>query len=121
MQASNRKIRLFATMLAIAATTGVASTAQAGTTTDPLQARYDDVVVHYGDLNIDSEAGIKVLYARLGNAAERACGNAPATRELHRKAQYRACVASTLDRAVDKVGTRNLHALHRRGTANSAG
>ena len=121
MQASNRKNRIFVTLLAMAATAGVAATAQADATTDATQARYANVIVNYGDLDLDSEAGIKVLYARLENAAGRACGSAPVTRELRRKAQYRTCVDSKLDRAVDEVGARNLYALHRTGTVDSAG
>lgn len=117
MQASNRKNLIFVTLLAMAATAGAASTAQA----DTMKTHYDDVVVRFGDLDLDSEADIKVLYARLGNAAARACGNGPVTRGMRARAEYRACVDSKLDRAVDKVGARNLYALHRKDTANSAG
>ena len=96
-------------------TAGAASTAQADS------KHYDDVVVKFSDLNLDSEAGSKVLYARLKNAAARACGNGPATRGARPRAEYRDCVEDKLDRAVDEVGARNLYALHRRGTVDSAG
>ena len=121
MQASNGRNRIFVTLLAMAATAGAAATAQAGAPAEATQARYADVVVKFGDLNLENEAGTKVLYARLKNAASRACGNAPATRELGRWTQYRTCVDSKLDRAVDEIGARNLYALHRTGTVDSAG
>ncbi len=117
MQASNRKNQIFVTLLAMAATAGAAWTPQA----DAKEARYDDVVVPFGDLDLDSEADTKVLYARLENAAERACGSAHLKREQRRTAQYRACVESKLNRAVDKVGARNLYALHRWGSVDSRG
>ena len=66
----------------------------------------------YSDLDLNSAAGNKVLYARLSAAAERACGNAPSARDLKRQAQYRACYDSALNRAVDKIGSRELQALH---------
>jgi UrcA family protein len=102
---------MFATLLAMLATTGFATTAQAGDTAKS-SARYDDVVVQYSDLDLNSAAGNKVLYARLSAAAQRACGNEPNARELQRQAQYRACFDKALNRAVDKIGSRELQALH---------
>jgi UrcA family protein len=61
---------------------------------------------------LNSTAGNKVLYARLSAAAERACGNPPKAQGLQRQLQYRACYDSALDKAVDKVGSRELQALH---------
>lgn len=119
MHADTKKTRLFVTMFAMAATAGFATTASAGS--DDGTPRHDNVVVTYSDLNLDSAAGNQKLYARLTSAAERACGRAPAMRDLELKAQYRACVESTLNRAVDKVGTRDLRALHRSTTARRVG
>lgn len=111
MPTNTQQTRMFATLLAVLATTGIASTAQAGDLAGP-NARYGDVVVRYSDLDLNSAAGNKVLYARLSGAAERACGHEPSARDLKRKAQYRACFDDALNGAVDKIGSRQLQALH---------
>src|SRR5512139_2727663 len=108
MHAFTQKTRMRVTMIAMAATTGAASTAFADSPDAP---RYDSVVVTYSDLNLDTAAGNQKLYARLSNAASRACGGEPAARELERRAQYRSCVENTLNRAVDKVTPRDQRAL----------
>jgi UrcA family protein len=120
MHAITQKTRTFVTMLALAATAGFAATARAGDAA-PAAGHYDDVVVSFSDLDLSSVAGNKALYARLATAAERACGRAPATRDLERKAQYRSCVQSTLNGAVDKVGSHELQALHQTSSAHRAG
>jgi UrcA family protein len=108
MHAFTHKTRMLATTIAMAATTGAASTAFAD---NPDAPRYDSVVVTYSDLNLDTAAGNQKLYARLSNAASRACGGEPAARELERRAQYRSCVEDTLNRAVDKISPRDQRAL----------
>ena len=102
------------------ATAGIASTAQAGDAAKS-SPRYDSVVVKYSDLDLNSAAGNKVLFARLSAAAERACGNAPNARDLQRQAQFRACYDSALNKAVDKIGSRELQALHASGAARDVG
>jgi UrcA family protein len=120
MQTNMQKSRMLVTMVAFAATTGIAASAQAG---DAAKAspRYASVVVTYSDLDLNGVAGNKALYARLSAAAKRACGNAPDSRDLQRRMQYRACYDSALDRAVDKVGSRELQALHATGAAHKVG
>jgi UrcA family protein len=120
MQTNTQKTRMLVTMIALAATAGIATTAQAG---DAAKAspRYDSIVVKYSDLDLNSIAGNKVLYARLSAAAERACGKDPHSRDLQRRMQYRACYDSALDRAVDKIGSRELQALHATGAAHHVG
>jgi UrcA family protein len=108
---------MLVTMIAMA-TTGVATTAYADNGDAP---RYDSVVVTYSDLNLDTIAGNQKLYARLSNAASRACGRAPETRDLERKAQYRACVEDTLNRAVDKISSSDQRALHEAARKHSVG
>jgi UrcA family protein len=120
MPTNTQQTRMFATMIAVLATAGIASTAQAGDTTKS-SARYDDVVVQYSDLDLNSAAGNKALYARLSSAAERACGNEPNARELKRHAQYRACYDKALNLAVDKIGSRQLQALHTSRTTRRVG
>lgn len=106
MNANRKTTRMLATMIALAATGGLATPAQAYDAT-----RYDDVVVSYADLNLDSAAGNQKLYARLANAASRACGSTPDTREIKRMALYRTCVEETLNRALDKVRAGDQNAL----------
>jgi len=111
MPTNTRQTRTLATMIAVLATAGFASTAQAGDAADS-GARYSDVVVRFADLDLNSANGNKVLYARLSGAAERACGSEASSRDLKRKAQYRACFDQKLNGAVDTIGTRELQALH---------
>ena len=120
MQSNTQRSRMLVTMIACAATAGFATAAQAG---DPDQAstHYDSVVVQYSDLNLNSIAGNKVLYARLSAAAERACGKDPHARDLQRRMQYRTCYDSALNRAVDKIGSRELQALHATGAVHNVG
>jgi UrcA family protein len=105
-------------MIAMAATTGAASTAFAD---NPDAPRYDSVVVTYSDLNLDTAAGNQKLYARLSTAASRACGGEPAIRDMERRAQYRACVEETLNRAVDKISTSDQRALREATRKQSVG
>ena len=120
MQTNTQKTRLLVMVIAFAATTAIAPAAQAGdaATAGP---SYRSVVVSYSDLDLDGVAGNKVLYARLSAAAERACGMEPSSRDLRRRSQYRTCYDSALDRAVDKIGSRELQALHRTGAAHTLG
>jgi UrcA family protein len=67
--------------------------------------------VRYDDLRLTSPVGVAVLYARLRNAAERAC--APLDNlQLSGKARYRACFDDSLTKAVNTVGHPGLIAYH---------
>jgi UrcA family protein len=120
MKTNTQRARMLVSMIAFAATAGIATTAQAGDQ-DLASPHYDSVVVKYSDLDLNSVAGNKVLYARLSAAAERACGKDPHSRDLQRRMEYRACYDSALDRAVDKIGSRELQALHATGAAHNVG
>ncbi len=120
MQSNTQISRMLVTMFAFAATAGFAATAQAGDH-DRTGTHYDSVVVKYSDLDLESIAGTRVLYARLSEAAERACGKERYTRDLQRRMQYRSCYDSTLNRAVDEVGSRELQALHTTGDVHNVG
>ena len=69
------------------------------------------VVVRYGDLNLDSRAGVVGLHKRLRNAAESVCGNLN-SRILGLDDAYKACVAGALDNGVAAVGNQNLTNFH---------
>jgi UrcA family protein len=112
MNVHNTKTRLLGSMVAFAGTFGLALAAQAGDVA-PAAPKHDDVVVRYADLNLNSEAGVRVLYARLSDAAARACGDEPIGLDLKARAQYEECFDRTLEKAVGKVGNPDVQALHR--------
>ena len=72
------------------------------------------VSVDYSDLNIHSEAGARVLYARLRNASEAVCGvdSFRETGSLSIYTQAEQCFVSTLDKAVGRVDSETLQRLH---------
>ena len=78
-------------------------------------AQPDDQVltkkVTYADLNLESEAGAKVLYARLRHAAQNVCSPFE-SRELSRMQVWRTCVDNALASAVTQVNNPRVTALH---------
>ena len=121
MNSHTMKSRTFGAMVAFAGAFGLALTAQAGETAVATGQKYADVVVKFGDLNLASNEGARALYARLTAAAERACGNDPYSRDLNQRMQYQACVDAKLERAVKKIGHRNVMAVHARRTGTIVG
>jgi UrcA family protein len=100
------------TALALGMTTAlIALTAQAGEPSGASQVQ-DSVVVHYGDLNLATTAGAQALYGRISTAAERACGGEPSVREMRQYRDFRTCVDSSVERAVKKIDSERLQALH---------
>ena len=84
----------------------LASTAFAATSDEE-----QSVHVAYSPQELQSEAGIQHLYARLRHAAEQVCGPID-TRNLQALAKQQACVDRALDRAVDSVHSAGLTATH---------
>ena len=68
-------------------------------------------IVSYGDLNLDSEQGAKVLYARLRNAAENVCSSLEG-RELIQKRIWQGCFDKAVTSAVGQVNKARVTALH---------
>jgi UrcA family protein len=68
-------------------------------------------VVRYGDLNLNSRAGVASLHKRLRNAAESVCGNTN-SRVLGLLDAYDQCVAEALTQGVASVGNANLSNFH---------
>jgi UrcA family protein len=97
-----------------------ALSAQAGDDAAPGTIR-TQVVVTFDDLNQASPAGARTLYARLKSAAQQACGNRPDGRDLQGYMDYQACYDKALDKAVRKVDSAQLQALHRKSAASSVG
>ena len=67
--------------------------------------------VAYGDLNLDSDQGTKVLYARLRNAARYVCSPLEG-RDLSQKNLWRACFDNALASAVVQINKTSVTALH---------
>jgi UrcA family protein len=70
------------------------------------------VAVSYGDLNLQSEAGIEALMRRIETAASKACGGRPARHELQRHSRYNNCVKDATDRAVTDVNASTVTAWY---------
>jgi UrcA family protein len=69
--------------------------------------------VAYDDLNLDTAAGAKALYARLHYAAKSVCAPAQvAPSDLGRYQIWRTCVDTALASAVRKINNPLLTALH---------
>jgi UrcA family protein len=69
------------------------------------------VVVKYGDLNLNSQAGIASLHKRIRNAAESVC-NSLETRILGLREAYDNCVDEAVNSGVTAVGNVNLTQFH---------
>jgi UrcA family protein len=67
----------------------------------------NSVVVRYGDLNLNSKAGIAVLHKRISNAAKSVCSSLD-TRILGLRDAYDACVADAIAGGVAAVGNQDL-------------
>jgi|SRR5579871_1983473 len=68
--------------------------------------------VAFGDLNLDSDQGAKVLYARLRHAAQYVCAPWEDSRDLQRRATWRRCVENSLSDAVQRINKPQLTSLH---------
>ena len=72
------------------------------------------VRVPYGDLNLNNEKGVAVLYRRLKVASESVCGTQLAWKQKCTRCMRlaRDCYDDALSRSVDAVGSELLLALH---------
>ena len=80
----------------------------------PGQTEDTAVTVSYADLNIHSEAGAQVLYARLKRASERVCHVAPFSEygSVKRVRDSRVCYDEALSDAVESIGSDALTRIH---------
>ena len=62
-----------------------------------------ETIVRFSDLDLNRAAGAEQMLVRLERAAGDVCGEAPSPREVGKRSRYRACVATTLDRAVASI------------------
>ena len=98
---------VFASILALALPT----TAFAAS---PGQSDSIRIQVAWDDLNIDSAAGTRVLYSRVEQAAEQACG-VPTLAELgsvKRVHDAKECIDYVVDKAVKQIDSDELRKIH---------
>lgn len=71
----------------------------------------NSVVVKYGDLNLNSQAGIARLHKRISSAAESVCDQLE-TRIIGLQGAYKECVNSAVANGVAAVDNANLTQFH---------
>jgi UrcA family protein len=99
-------------LVAITATAvGLYSSAHAG----PNVGETPAVNVYYGDLDLTSDAGVRVLYRRLQVAAKQVCRSLE-SHEIVRSTDHRSCYNRALSSAVTKVNLEMLSVLHKNGS-----
>jgi UrcA family protein len=84
----------------------IGNRAHAADATQPLTK-----TVAYGDLNLDSEQGAKVLYVRLRRAAENVCLPLDG-RDLAQRGNWQRCFNNAVASAVAQVNKTTVTALH---------
>ena len=99
----------FIKLLPVAAVLALSGLANAGTPKD-----LPSVVVKYGDLNLDTQAGVRKLHSRLRNAAQQVCSPLN-SRVLGLRDQYEQCVSDAVTQSVAAVGNAELRSYHRYG------
>ena len=108
---ATRSKQVFARTLLLGITSGLSLGAHAGEARHPNEVR-TSVKVSYADLDISAAAGARTLYARIKSAAREACGPEPVVLDLRDSAGYNACYEQAVAKAVNRVGSDQLHALH---------
>jgi UrcA family protein len=93
-------VALFATSAAVTTTAAAATPSQEG----------PSVRVRYDDLNLATEAGTKILYSRIVNAAHDVCAFAD-SRELSLRAMSERCQSAAITKAVNEVHSTQLAAV----------
>jgi UrcA family protein len=76
------------------------------------------ITVRFDDLNLEQPRGAAVLYRRVRLAAQQACGEPQRPGEAMISADWRACVAQAVERAVVTVDRPALTAYHREHTTS---
>lgn len=108
--ATTRKHALLRTAL-LGITGALSLGAQAGEPRPPNEVTAS-VAVSFADLDITGAAGAQTLYARIRAAASEVCGPEPGVLDLRESADYNACYQQAVAKAVNRVGSDQLHAVH---------
>lgn len=110
---------MFVRTLLLGVAAGLSLGAQAGETSLAPRVSHS-VVVSYADLDLAEADGARKLYARLKAAARQVCGPVPSVREHRETADYQACHARALSKAVNRIGSQQLYALHAARTGGAS-
>lgn len=70
------------------------------------------VRVPYGDLDLAAAPGARVMFERIKNAADRACGGVPDIRDLERRTGFGHCTREAVARAVTQLHTPLVTAIY---------
>jgi UrcA family protein len=97
-------------LLTVAAALAVTGIAGAGTP----RGAAPSTIVKFGDLSLDTKAGVAKLHSRLHAAAELVCSGID-SRVLGLRDRYDTCVADAVAQSVATVGNTNLSNYHRFG------
>jgi UrcA family protein len=90
----------FAAVAALSLFAGVSTASAATPSTDTVS-----VTVSYEGLDLNSDAGARIMLQRIAHAAGEVCGSQPDTRLLDQTHAYKSCMTSVTNRAVDKLGS----------------
>jgi UrcA family protein len=82
-------------------------------------AQFLTKTVAYGDLNLDSDQGAKVLYARLQYAAHYVCSPME-SRVLSHRTVWQTCVNNALASAVTQINKPRVNALYKQSASRSS-
>jgi UrcA family protein len=97
-----------------------ATTALGGSVLAAEAPKYDTAIVSYGDLNLESKAGARALYARLRNGAEDVCSSFEG-RDRVFKRLWQTCFDQAVAAAVVRVDSPELTSLHKQTVRRSKG
>lgn len=108
---ATRRKQVLTRTLVLGIAGGLSFAAHAGESQHPNEVT-TSVKVSYADLDLSHAAGARTLYARIKSAAREACGPEPAVLDLRDAASYNACYEQAVAKAVNRVGSDQLNALH---------
>jgi UrcA family protein len=90
----------FAAVAALSLFAGVSTASAATPSTDTVS-----VTVSYEGLDLNSDAGARIMLQRIAHAAGEVCGSQPDTRLLDKVSVYKGCMSSVTSRALTKLGS----------------
>ena len=107
MKTITRNSNNFLAAVAAVCLASVTIAAHADETANGVPAR----TVHYSDLNINTQVGAALLYARIRNAAQQVCGDVD-SRQLGVAAAAKACVNRAIYSSVRSVNSPKLTSVY---------
>jgi UrcA family protein len=69
------------------------------------------VTISYDDLDLNTNAGARAMFARITHAAGQICGTQPGSQLIDKVQAYKGCMSSITDRAVTKLGNARVSAV----------